>query len=60
MSKSRRKRKAPKRVLALLDLEQAKSPFLNSLASKSGQRTYDQAIDHFVDWYCSELRLPPL
>jgi len=27
------------------------------LASKSGQRTYDHAIDDFVDWYCSEPRL---
>ena len=57
MSKARRKRKAPKRVLALPDLEQAKSAVLNSLASKSGQRTYDHAIDDFVDWYCSEPRL---
>jgi hypothetical protein len=25
--------------------------------SKSGQRTYDHAINEFVDWYCSEPRL---
>ena len=30
---------------------------LNSLTSKSGQRSYDRAITDFVDWYCSELRL---
>src|SRR5881396_1108866 len=36
MSKLRKKRKPPKRVLALLDLEQAKSAVLNTLTSKSG------------------------
>src|SRR5438093_10561935 len=56
MSK-RKKRKPPKRVLALPDLEQAKSAVLNSLTSESGQRTYDHAITEFVDWYCSEPRL---
>lgn len=39
MSKRRRKKRAPKRVLALPDLEQAKTAVLNSLTSKSGQRT---------------------
>src|SRR5437867_8977735 len=57
MSKSRKKRKTPKRVLALPDLEQAKSAVLNTLTSKSGQRTYDHAITEFVEWYCSEPRL---
>jgi hypothetical protein len=42
MPKSRKKRKSPKRVLGLPDLEQAKSAVLNTLTSKSGQRTYDQ------------------
>jgi hypothetical protein len=37
-SKSRRK-KTPKRVLALPDLEQTKTAVLNSLTSASGQRT---------------------
>ena len=57
MPKSRKKRKSPKRVLALPDLEQAKSAVLNKLTSKSGQRTYDHAITEFVEWYCSEPRL---
>ena len=57
MSKYRKKRKTPKRVLALPDLEQAKSAVLNTLTSKSGQRTYDHAITEFVEWYCSEPRL---
>jgi hypothetical protein len=54
---SRRRKKAPKRILALPDLEQAKSAVLSSLTSKSGQRTYDHAIREFVAWYCSEPRL---
>src|SRR5215831_14901917 len=57
MLKSRKKRKSPKRVLALPDLEQANSAVLNTLTSKSGQRTYDHAITEFVGWYCSEPRL---
>ncbi len=56
MSKSRNKR-SPKRVLALPDLEQAKSVVLNTLTSVSGQRMYDHAINDFVEWYCSEPRL---
>ena len=57
MSKSRKKRRPPKRVLALPDLEQSKAAVLNSLTSKSGQRTYDRAITDFVEWCCSEPRL---
>jgi hypothetical protein len=52
-----RKKKAPKRVLGLPDLEHAKTAVLNSLTSASGQRTYDHAISEFVPWYCSEPRL---
>ena len=51
------KKKAPKRVLALPDLEHAKTAVLNSLTSDSGQRTYEHAIREFVIWYCSEPRL---
>ena len=57
MSKSRKKKRPPKRVLALPDLEQSKAAVLNTLTSKSGQRSYDRAITDFVDWYCSEPRL---
>lgn len=58
MPKSKsRKKKPPKRVLALPDLEQAKTAVLNGLTSASGQRTYDHAIREFVAWYCSEPRL---
>ena len=59
MSKTRKKR-TPKRVLALPDLEQAKSAVLNTLTSVSGQRTYDHALNDFVEWYCSEPRLAPV
>jgi integrase len=55
-SKTRRK-KSPKRILALPDLEHAKTAVLNSLTSASGQRTYERAIREFVTWYCSEPRL---
>jgi hypothetical protein len=34
-----------------------KAAVLNSLTSQSGQRTYDRAINDFVQWYCSEPRL---
>ena len=57
MAKTRRKKRTPKRVLALPDLEQSKAAVLNSLTSKSGQRTYNRAITDFVNWYCSEPRL---
>src|SRR5919107_2761795 len=58
MPKSKaRTKKQPKRVLALPDLEHAKTAVLNSLTSSSGQRTYDHAIREFVSWYCSEPRL---
>ena len=36
---------------------QSKSAFLNSLTSRSSQRSYDHAIREFIDWYCSEPRL---
>lgn len=52
-----KRKKAPKRVLALPDLEHAKSAVLSSLTSRSGQRTYEHAIREFVAWYCSEPRL---
>ena len=57
MSKKRNKKRPPKRILALPDLEQSKAAVLNTLTSKSGQRSYDRAITDFVDWYCSEPRL---
>ena len=57
LKRKRGKKKPPKRVLALPDLEHAKTAVLNSLTSASGQRTYEHAIREFVAWYCSEPRL---
>src|SRR5206468_8323084 len=51
------KRRVPKSVLRLPDLEVAKSAVLNSLSCPDAQRGYRHAIDEFVDWYCSEPRL---
>jgi hypothetical protein len=53
----KRGRPAPKTVLRLPDLEQAKSAVLNSLSCRDAQRGYRHAIDEFVDWYWSEPRL---
>lgn len=58
MAKGKEKHKrVPKHVLKLPDLEQSKSAVLNSLTSRSSQRTYDHAIREFIEWYCSEPRL---
>src|ERR671912_3007315 len=56
-AKNRRTHTAPKTVLKLPDLDQAKSAVLNSLSSKDAQRGYRHAIEEFVEWYCSEPRL---
>jgi integrase len=56
MAKKKRKR-APKTVLKLPDLEQSKSAVMNSLPSLSSRRSYDHAIREFIEWYCSEPRL---
>ena len=53
----KKRRTAPKTVLRLSDLDQAKSAVLNSLTSTDAQRGYRHAIDEFVEWYCSEPRL---
>ena len=53
----RKKRPAPKAILRLPDLDHAKAAVLNSLTCPDAQRGYRHAIDEFIDWYCSELRL---
>src|SRR5581483_1426985 len=57
MPKKNRRKRPPKTVLRLPDLEQSKSAVLSSLASQSSQRSYDHAIREFIEWYCSEPRL---
>jgi integrase len=51
------KRRKPKTVLRIPDLEQSKNAVLNSLAAASSQESYGHAIDEFIGWYCSEPRL---
>jgi integrase len=57
MNKSSRRKKSPKRVLRLPDLDYAKRAVLNTLGSPESKRAYEFAIDDFVAWYCSEPRL---
>jgi site-specific recombinase XerD len=54
---AKKRKRTPKSVLKLPDLEQSKSAVLNSLPSVSSRRSYDHAIRDFIDWYCSEPRL---
>ena len=53
----KQKRRSPKRVLRLPDLDYAKKAVLNTLSSTDSRRSYRFAIDDFVTWYCSEPRL---
>jgi site-specific recombinase XerD len=53
----RAKKRRPKTILKLPDLEHSKTAVLNSLPSLSSRRAYDHAIRDFIDWYCSEPRL---
>jgi len=52
---------APKTVLRLPDLDQAKSAVLNSLSSRDAQRGYRHAMDEFIgtarsrDYHSAEL-----
>src|SRR5260370_1413738 len=66
--KNRPKRRMPKNVFSLPnldpskpsllpDLDHSKSSVLQSLGSAASQRTYRFAIDDFISWYCSEPRL---
>jgi len=57
MTKSNRKKKTPRRVLRLPDLDYAKRAVLNTLGSPESKRAYEFAIDDFVTWYRSEPRL---
>src|SRR6202140_4105694 len=50
-------RSKSKTILRLPDLEQSKNAVLHSLAAASSQESYGHAIDEFIAWYCSELRL---
>src|SRR5690349_20398827 len=54
--KHTRRRKRARAVLRLADLEHAKSAVLNSPASTESRRSYEFAIQNFVEWW-SEPRL---
>jgi integrase len=41
----------------LPELDQTKRSVLNSLASLQSRRSYQHAMEEFIDWYCSEPRL---
>ncbi len=56
MNRSDRK-KTPKRVLRLPDLDFAKRSVLNTLGSPASKRAYESGIDDFVARYRSEPRL---
>src|SRR5450755_3115069 len=51
------KRSKARTMLRLADLEQSKNAVLHSLGAASSQESYGHAIDEFIGWYCSELRL---
>ena len=51
------KKRTPKTILKLPDLEHSKAAVLASSPSLSSRRSYDHAIRDFTDWYCSEPRL---
>jgi hypothetical protein len=55
--KNKTKRRSPKTVLRLPDLDHSKSSVLQTLGSVASQKTYAFAIDDFISWYCSEPRL---
>lgn len=54
--KANKPRPAPKAVLNLPGLDQAKSAVLNDLSSPDAQRGNRHAMDEFIGWYCSEPR----
>ena len=62
MSKHARRRSArtkrPKAKLGLPDLDHSKAAVMDSLRSPESKRGYRHAIDEFIEWYCSEPRLP--
>src|SRR5215470_6243682 len=58
MMKQSRRRSTPKpRYLTLPELDQSKTSVLNTLGSLQSRRSYQHAMDEFIDWYCSEPRL---
>ena len=57
MKRTNRKKSSRTNRLTLPELDQAKRSVLNSLTSLQSRRSYQHAMDEFIDWYCSEPRL---
>jgi integrase len=47
----------PRAILTIPELEHAKAAALGTLVSLHSRRAYNNAIDKFIAWYCSEPRL---
>ena len=57
MKPSNRKKSRRTDRPTLPELDQTKMSALNSLASIQSRRSYQHAMDEFIEWYCSEPRL---
>ena len=57
MKPSNRKKSKRTDRPTLPELDQTKKSVLNSLASLQSRRSYQYAMEEFIDWYCSEPRL---
>ena len=55
--KPKNRKKAHTDRPTLPELDQTKKSVLNSLTSLQSRRSYQHAMDEFIDWYCSEPRL---
>ena len=55
--KSKNRKKAHSDRPTLPELDQTKKSVLNSLTSLQSRRSYQHAMDEFIEWYCSEPRL---
>src|SRR3954447_17194304 len=56
--KPNKRKKARADRPTLPELDQTKMSVLNSLTSLQSGRWYQHAMDEFIEWYCSEPRLP--
>jgi integrase len=57
MKRTNRKRSSGTDRPSLPELDQTKRSVLNSLTSLQSRRSYQHAMDVFIEWYCSEPRL---
>lgn len=55
--KHRNRKKSHTDRPTLPELDQTKKSVLNSLTSMESRRSYQHAMDEFIEWYCSEPRL---